>query len=265
MSRLPRNLYIGLVALFLLAPLLVIAAISLNQTQFLRFPPQGLSLRWYAEIFTNEAWFNALLNTLMIALGSALLALSVAVPIAYALWRYRLFYARILYGLGLMPFVLPPVIMALGFLLFYTSFGLHGQHLNVIIAHGVFLVALPLVTVSLGLESIDRELLEAARTLGADERTVFRTVVVPNALPYAVCGFAFAFVLSLNEYIIAFMTVGFVMETLPIRIFNALRYGYTPVMASVAVLFIAVSVLVFGLIGRFGDLPKLLGAWSTKE
>ncbi len=61
------------------------------------------------------------------------------------------------------------------------------------------------------------------------------------------------------------MTVGFVMETLPIRIFNALRYGYTPVMASVAVLFIAVSVLVFGLIGRFGDLPRLLGAWSAKE
>lgn len=58
---------------------------------------------------------------------------------------------------------------------------------------------------------------------------------------------------------------GFVMETLPIRIFNALRYGHTPVMASVVVLFIAVSVLVFGLIGRFGDLPKRLGAWSAKE
>jgi putative spermidine/putrescine transport system permease protein len=83
--------------------------------------------------------------------------------------------------------------------------------------------------------------------------------------PYIISGFAFAFVLSLNEYIIAFMTVGFTVETLPVKIFNALRYGYTPVMGSVAVVFLLVNVLVFGLIARFGDLPKLLGAWSARD
>src|SRR3546814_3077112 len=67
--------------------------------------------------------------------------------------------------------------------------------------------------------------------MGANDRTVFRTVVVPLILPYLVSGYAFAFVLSLNEYIIAYMTVGFTLETLPIKIFNALRYGYTPTMA----------------------------------
>ena len=61
------------------------------------------------------------------------------------------------------------------------------------------------------------------------------------------------------------MTVGFTVETLPIKIFNALRYGYTPVMASVAVLFIVVNVIIFGLIGRFGNLPKLLGALSEER
>ena len=78
-------------------------------------------------------------------------------------------------------------------------------------------------------------------------------------------GFAFAFVLSLNEYIIAFMTVGFTVETLPIKIFNALRYGYTPVMASVAVVFVLLAAIIFGLIGRFGDLPKLLGAMNPEQ
>jgi putative spermidine/putrescine transport system permease protein len=76
---------------------------------------------------------------------------------------------------------------------------------------------------------------------------------------------AFAFVLSLNEYIVAYMAVGFTVETLPIKIFNSLRYGYTPTMASVTVLFVAVAVLVFGLIARFGDLPRLLGAWRHDE
>jgi putative spermidine/putrescine transport system permease protein len=99
--------------------------------------------------------------------------------------------------------------------------------------------------------------------MGADDRTVLRTVVAPLIRPYVISGFAFAFVLSLNEYIITYMTVGFTMETLPVKIFNALRYGYTPTMAAIAVLFVAVAALVFGLIARFGDLPKLLGAWSA--
>jgi len=61
------------------------------------------------------------------------------------------------------------------------------------------------------------------------------------------------------------MTVGFTMETLPIKIFNALRYGYTPTMASVTILFVVVAALIFGLVARFGDLPKLLGAMAADD
>ena len=71
--------------------------------------------------------------------------------------------------------------------------------------------------------------------------------------------------LSLNEYIVAYMVAGFTVETLPIKIFNSLRYGYTPVMAAVAVVFVAVALLVFGLIARFGNLPRLLGALQGRE
>ncbi len=265
MSRILRNLYMGAVALVLIAPLVVIAGVSLNATKFLSFPPKGVSAKWYAEIFLNEGWFAALQNSLFVATCSAALAVSVALPIAYCLWRYKIFYARVLFSLGVTPFVLPPVIMALGFLLFFTTIQVHGQIINVILAHGIFLVALPLITISLGLESVRSEMIEAGQVQGANDLMVFRTVTFPIIRPYIISGFAFAFVLSLNEYIIAFMTVGFTVETLPIKIFNALRYGYTPVMAAVAVLFILVNVLVFGLIARFGDLPKLLGAWSDKE
>ncbi len=265
MSAWLRNLYMSIIALILVAPLVVIAGVSTNARKFLSFPPKGFSLHWYLEIFMNSAWLNALQNSLMVAFCAAALAVSIALPIAYCAWRYQMFYARILYGLGVTPFVLPPVIMALAFLLFFTTVEVHGKMINVIIAHGVFLVALPLITVSLGLESIEREMLEAGRTLGANNTTVFRTVIFPIVRPYLISGFAFAFVLSLNEYIIAFMTVGFTIETLPIKIFNALRYGYTPVMAAVAVLFIVINMVVFTLIARFGDLPKLLGAWSPRE
>ncbi len=101
--------------------------------------------------------------------------------------------------------------------------------------------------------------------MGASEGTVFTTVVLPMVRPYVLSGYAFAFVLSLNEYIIAYMVAGFTVETLPIKIFNSLRYGYTPVMAAVAVFFVAIAFAVFGLIARYGDLPKLLGAWNPRE
>jgi putative spermidine/putrescine transport system permease protein len=61
------------------------------------------------------------------------------------------------------------------------------------------------------------------------------------------------------------MTVGFVMETLPIKIFNALRYGYTPTMASVSVLFVAIAAVVFALIAWLGDLPRLMGAPAEED
>ena len=101
--------------------------------------------------------------------------------------------------------------------------------------------------------------------MGANERTVLRTVILPLVLPYIVSGYAFVFVLSLNEYIVAYMVVGFTVETLPIKIFNSLRYGYTPTMAAVTVVFVATAAVVFSLIARFGDLPRLLGAWAGRD
>ncbi|KKL10339.1 hypothetical protein LCGC14_2556820, partial [marine sediment metagenome] len=204
-------------------------------------------------------------NSLTVAVSSSLIALSIALPLAYFLWRYRVFYARVLFTLGISPFILPPVITALGFLSFWATVGLYGNILATIISHSIFFVTLPLVTISLGFESIDHEIVEAAETMGANSRMVFRSVVFPMVRPYMISGYAFAFVLSLNEYIVAYMVAGFTVETLPIKIFNSLRYGYTPVMAAVTVVFVLMAALVFGLIGWFGDLPKLLGALNPDE
>lgn len=265
MTRMLRNLFMAAIAVFLLAPLVVVFGVALNAKRQLLFPPEGLSLRWYGELFTSEAWLIPVKNSLTIAFYSAFVALSVALPLAYFLWRYRVFYARALMALGVAPFILPPVITALGFLVFWATIGLYGSFPAVVISHGIFFTTLPLMTVSLGLESIDREVIEAAETMGADEKTVFMTVLLPLVRPYIISGYAFAFVLSLNEYIVAYMVAGFTVETLPIKIFNSLRYGYTPVMASVTVVFVALAALVFSLIAYYGNLPRLLGAWVSDE
>jgi putative spermidine/putrescine transport system permease protein len=264
MTRAARNLFLTLVLVFLIAPIVVVGGVSLNAKKSLYFPPQGLSLAWYVELFTESEWLVPVENSLVIATLSSLAALSIALPLAYFLWRYRVFYARALFMLGISPFILPPVITALGFLAFWATVGLYGQMIATVVSHAIFFVTLPLVTISLGFESIDREIVEAAETMGADARTVFRTVIFPMVRSYMVSGYAFCFVLSLNEYIVAYMVAGFTVETLPIKIFNALRYGYTPVMAAVTVFFVALAALIFGLIGRFGDLPRLMGALAPE-
>jgi putative spermidine/putrescine transport system permease protein len=260
-----QRLYFTLVGLFLAMPLIVVAGVSVNEKQTLAFPPQGFSLSWYGEIFLNSEWRNALFASITLAALSAAVALAIALPLSWFLWRRHAPWANIFQLLGIAPFTLPPVITALGLLTFWATTGFYGQPWTAVVSHAIFFVTLPLVTLSLGFSAIDRSLVEAAATMGADDRTIFRTVVLPLILPYLVSGYAFAFVLSLNEYIVAYMTVGFTMETLPIKIFNALRYGYTPTMASVTILFVAIAALIFGLVARFGDLPKLLGAMSSND
>ena len=265
MNTFLRRFYFALVGLFLAAPLIVVAGVSINAKQTLAFPPQGFSLSWYADIFINGDWRNALFASLILAILSAALAVAIALPLSWFLWRRIAPWANIFQLLGIAPFTLPPVITALGLLTFWATTGFYGQPWTAVISHAIFFVTLPLVTLSLGFTAIDRSLVEAAATMGADDRTIFRTVVLPLITPYLVSGYAFAFVLSLNEYIVAYMTVGFTMETLPIKIFNALRYGYTPTMASVTVLFVVLAAVIYSLIARFGDLLKLLGANSEEQ
>jgi len=260
-----RRCYFALVGLFLAAPLIVVAGVSVNAKQTLAFPPQGFSLAWYVEIFADTGWRDALFASLTLAILSAALAVAIALPLSWFLWRRIAPWANIFQLLGIAPFTLPPVITALGLLTFWATTGFYGQPWTAVISHAIFFVTLPLVTLSLGFTAIDRSLVEAAATMGADDRTIFRTVVLPLITPYLVSGYAFAFVLSLNEYIVAYMTVGFTMETLPIKIFNALRYGYTPTMASVTVLFVVLAAVIYSLIARYGDLLKLLGANSEEQ
>jgi putative spermidine/putrescine transport system permease protein len=248
------------VVVFLVAPLLVVAVVSINENRYMDFPPQGVSFHWYAELLNDESWRSAIVRSLTIATFGALIAVVIATPLAYVLRAYDVRLSPLFYSLGILPFMLPPVISAIGAQVFWLSTG-YFQHIeNVIVSHGIFFSTLPLVTISLAMEQMDRSLSEAARTLGANPRTTFRTITLPLLLPSIATGYAAAFVLSLNEYIIAFLVAGFAVETLPIKVFNTLRYGFTPTIAAVAVVFILVAATVFTLFALFGNLLRFLGA-----
>jgi len=258
-TRLPRATIVGFVVVFLLAPVVVVSVASLNASQFLKFPLEEASTRWYSELVTDSQWRGAVSNSLTIAVAAAALAVALALPMAYVLHTYRPRLLKVFFGLGVLPFMLPPVISAMGALVLWNEIGHIGRIENVIIAHGVFFSSIPLITVGLALRDIDPSLDEAAMTLGASSRRRFATIVLPLLVPSIVTGYVAAFVLSLNEYIIAFMVAGFSVETLPIKIFNSLRYGFTPTIAAVSVVFTAISLLALSLLAKLGGLERLLG------
>ena len=252
-------------AILMCLPLVIVFGVSLNEKKVLFFPPRGLSGKWYSELFLNPSWFEPLLNSLLVAVLTGIVAISLALPITYILWRNRIFYAKALFGLGLMPFAFPPVISAIGMLLLWVSFKHVGQIENIVLGHTVFLLALPLTMLSLGFESIEDEILEAAQTIGANAKILFTTLIIPMMVPYMFASFAFVFVLSMNEFIISFFLGQSVVVTLPVKLFSSLRGGYSPTIASASVVFIMLSVVIFGLIGKFGDLPKLMGAYGKND
>ena len=128
------------------------------------------------------------------------------------------------------------------------------------LSYAAFFTALPIVTLSIGLQSLDRAHIDAAATMGANERQTILTIIFPQMIPYTVSGFFFVLVLSFNEFIIMFFVSASSYSTVTLQIFNSLRNGFTPTMAVGAITFITSSVLVFSLIAWFGNLPKLLGA-----
>ncbi|MCV6595137.1 MAG: ABC transporter permease [Silicimonas sp.] len=264
--RLIGQIYMTLSAIVLALPIMVVCGAALNSGRSMFFPPREPTLARFGEFFISEpVWTAALWNSVIVASGAATLAVLMAWPIAYLLWSTGSPLSKVLAGLGSLPFAVPPIVIGVGLGFFWVFTGGLGEVWAGVISHAILLMALPLVTISVGLQSIDRSHLDAAATMGATEEVAFRTVVLPQTLPYTISGFFFVLVLSFNEFIVIFFVSASSYATVTLQIFNSLRNGYTPTMAVAAITFLTVSILVFSAVARWGDLPRLMGADQSRK
>lgn len=264
--RVGGHIFMALAAVVLAMPIVVVCGAALNGGRSMFFPPRDPTFARFGEFFVSEpVWTNALGNSIIVAFGSATLAIMIAWPIAYLLWSTRSKLSKALAGLGSLPFAVPPIVFGVGLGFFWAFTGGLGGIWAGVVSHAILLMALPLVTISIGLQSIDRAHLDAAATMGATEQIAFRTVVLPQTVPYTISGFFFVLVLSFNEFIVMFFVSASSYATVTLQIFNSLRNGYTPTMAVAAITFLTVSILVFSAVARWGDLPRLMGADQTQK
>jgi len=242
--------YVALVTLFIVGPLGLIAAVSITSGEFLTFPPEGISLRWYVAFVTDPGWMTALFSSLGIAVASAVLATSIGGGLAFALDRFDYGRDGLLAGFGVLPILVPPVILGVAFLVFFLEIGLAGSYASIVVAHGIFYSPFPFILVSQGLDEMDRSFEEAAMNLGAPPVRTVRTITYPLLRANVISGALFAFILSLNEYIIAWLLSLFLVNTIPIELFTSLRYGYDPDIAAASVVFMLLTVVVMVSIDR---------------
>ena len=260
-ARLGAWAYLAWCALFLAAPIAVVCAAALNGGRTMLFPPQEPTLSRFTEFFVGDpVWTRALRVSVIVAVASAAIGTLAAWPVAYALWRRSDRAARAAGALLALPFMLPPIVFGVGLGFLWSFGGGLGSVWAGVLSHAALFAALPLATISIGLRGVDRAHLDAAATMGATEGVILRTIILPQTAPYTLSGFFFAMVLSFNEFIVIFFVSASGYATVTLQIFNSLRNGFTPTMAVGAVLFIVVSALVFALVARFSDLPRMMGA-----
>ncbi len=236
------------VAIFLVAPLLVIVPLSFSDGSFLHFPLPGVGLRWYRAFFASEFWLSALWNSLTIGIAATALATALGTLAAVGLWLAAIPGATLIMGILLLPMVVPAIITAVALTFAYAPVGLASTHLGLIVAHALLASPFVLVTVGATLSQFDRTLLRAASSCGAGPATAFRRVMLPVILPGVVAGAVFAFATSLDESVVVLFLAGPSQRTLPRQMFAGLKDTIELTILAAATMLVVLSLVLMLLV-----------------
>lgn len=232
----------GFVFFFLMAPIIAIMPLSVNSGQFLTYPLQGFSFRWYEAFLDSPRWMSAVKNSLIVGSCSTVLASTLGTLASLGLVRATFRGKALLMAVLLSPMIVPLIIIAAGMFFFYTKFGLAGSYVGLIIAHAALGVPFVIITVTATLSGFDKSLYHAGLSMGASPLKTFFDVVIPLIRPGVISGAMFAFVTSFDEVVLVLFLAGPGQRTIPRQMFSGLREQINPTILAVATLLILVSV-----------------------
>jgi putative spermidine/putrescine transport system permease protein len=225
-----------LVAIFLVAPIAIIVPMSFSTAVSFEFPPPGYWIGYYAQYFSSHSWLEATANSFIIAFGSMVVTLALALPAAFGFARYRFAGKSALNLVMMLPVIVPGVVSALGYYGFLSLANLVGTHAGMIIAHSMLSIPIAFLVISAALKGFDRNLERAAMSAGAGPLRTFVWVTLPVLRPGILVGALFAFLHSFNEAVVAIFIAGRDASTLPKKMFESIRLESDPVIAVVSTL-----------------------------
>jgi putative spermidine/putrescine transport system permease protein len=243
MTRVALRIWVGLIVLFLLFPILLIALYAFNSSNVQSWPLDGLSTKWFSSTFHNEAMREALWLSVRAGLIATGIAIVLGTMAAFAVHRFRFFGREAVSFLIVLPLALPGIITGMALNSFFTWGSVDFSLVTIVIGHATFCIVVVYNNALARLRRTQTSLVEASMDLGADGWQTFRHVTLPMVATALVAGGLLAFALSFDEVIVTTFTAG-AQNTLPLWIFGNIRLGHDLPQTNVVALFVILVTIV---------------------
>lgn len=229
---------------FLLLPILIVIPIAFGPTNAIAFPPESYSLDLFKLFLSSPDWINPLIQSLKVAIASTVIVLLVGVPAAYGISRYDFPGKTLIAGAMMSSLVIPTIVTALGLYLYFSYLRITGTTFALILGHVIFTMPYVLMMMLAGIQKLDRNLEFGAQLMGASRTRMFLTVVLPQLVPSLIGAMLFAFLISFDEVVISWFLAGPTTATLPVKMYSAIKWEISPIIAAVSTMLTAVSLIV---------------------
>ncbi|MFM0616299.1 ABC transporter permease [Paraburkholderia nemoris] len=228
---------------FLVIPCLIVIPIAFGGGNELQFPPKTFSLDLFRRFFTDEGWWRGLTQSLLVAVSTTVLTLLLCIPAAFAIQRSSMRFTRVFSALTMGPLLVPVVVLGLGLYLQFGKWQMLNSTAALVLSHTMLAVPFAMVSITSGLAHIDPALETVALVMGASKPNIFFRVLLPQLKSAIIAGGFFAFLISFDEVVVAFFLTGPETQTLPVKMYAAIRWEVSPVIAAVSTLLTVLSLL----------------------
>jgi spermidine/putrescine transport system permease protein len=229
--------------IFLYAPIVLLPIFAFNDSTVMAFPLRGFTTKWFEALGESSQLQDAVRHSLVIAVSSAVLATILGIFAARAGTKYRFPGKQAVLGLIMLPLVLPDIVMAVSLLVVLLRLGVGLSILSIIIGHVLICTPFCIAILNSAFASLDPALEEAAYDLGETPWSAFRLVILPLVMPGIISSLLIAFIISLDEFIIAFFLTGN-NPTLPVYLYALVRRPQTvPVVMALGTILVIASVI----------------------
>lgn len=226
---------------YIMIPILITLVMSFNDAAMIRFPISDWSLRWYQDFFESGQWTDALMNSIVIAIGTALISTTAGILAAWAFERFQIPFKDLWYLLIMLPLFMPGVVLGLGVAIAFGGlkigdYSVYGSRELVMVAHSLWAMPLVFMLMEATFRTIDYRVVEASYDLGGRPIGTFFEIVIPMVSTGIISSALFAFVISLNEFVMALFLTDRDTQTLPVLMWLSLRSAGTPRLAVASVI-----------------------------
>lgn len=233
------------VAVFLFSPLLLMVLFSFHSEPRMSFPFSGVSLRWYADIFSDVEVLRGIRNSAIIAIIVSILCTVLALLASLGILALKQRTRGAFYLMAMIPMSLPSLLYGIGLIVLLGLLSIPSGFVPVIIGHTTLALPFVFLILNSALERFGFSMVEAARDLGATGMYAFRTVTLPIIRPGVVGAMLLAMSLSIDEFIVTFFTAGS-DKTLPLVMYGRLNMKLDPSLDAIGtVLLVMTSALAY--------------------